>query len=104
MKEHDFKIFVTGRTPIAQRAVDNLYGFCESYLKGSYELNIIDVLEEPEEAEKEKILATPTVIKKRPLPVMRIIGDMSNYDKILQGLNIATAQKGESKGEQRGEQ
>lgn len=90
MVKHKLRLFITGQSAISLKAKDNLYSFCESYLKDSYELKVIDVLKEPESAENEKILATPTVIKDQPTPSLRVIGDMTAYDKISQGLNIQT--------------
>jgi len=68
------KLYVTGKTPRAEQAIANLRRLCEEDLNGQYELQIIDVLEDPQLAEDEKILATPTVIKELPLPIRRVIG------------------------------
>lgn len=69
-------------------AIANLKRICEQELQGQYELEIIDVLEYPELAENEKILATPTLIKSLPLPLRRVIGDLSNTEKVLLGLEV----------------
>lgn len=69
-------------------AIANLRRICEQDLKGRYELEIIDVLEFPHIAEDEKILATPTLIKELPLPLRRMIGDLSDRDKVLLGLDV----------------
>ena len=69
-------------------AIANLQRICEQELQGQYELEIIDVLEYPDLAEDEKILATPTLIKSLPLPLRRMIGDLSNTEKVLLGLEV----------------
>jgi circadian clock protein KaiB len=69
-------------------AVNNLRRICEQELRGQYELQVIDVLEQPELAEEEKILATPTLIKQLPPPLRRVIGDLSDKDKVLFGLEV----------------
>ncbi len=82
------KLYVTGQTPKSERAIVNMRRICEGELEGQYELVIIDVLERPQLAEDEKILATPTLTKELPLPLRRIIGDLSDSDKVLLGLDI----------------
>ena len=82
------KLYVTGRTPRAERAIANLRRLCKEELDGCYEIEIIDVLEHPELAETDRILATPTLIKQLPPPLRRVIGDLSNRDKVLLGLNV----------------
>jgi circadian clock protein KaiB len=82
------KLYVTGRTPRSERAVANLRRICEEELHGRYELQIIDVLEQPQLAEDEKILATPTLIKRLPPPLRRVIGDLSDREKVLLGLDV----------------
>ena len=82
------KLYVTGQTPKSERAIVNMRRICEGELGGQYELVIIDVLERPQLAEDEKVLATPTLTKELPLPLRRIIGDLSDSDKVLLGLDI----------------
>ena len=82
------KLYVTGQTPRAERAIANLRRLCKEELDGCYEIEIIDVLEHPELAETDRILATPTLIKQLPPPLRRVIGDLSNRDKVLLGLNV----------------
>ena len=82
------KLYVTGKTPRAERAIANLRRLCKEELDGCYEIEIIDVLEHPELAETDRILATPTLIKQLPPPLRRVIGDLSNRDKVLLGLNV----------------
>lgn len=83
------KLYITGRTPRSERAARNLRLICEEELQGKYEIQIIDVLERPQLAEDEKILATPTLIKELPPPLRRIIGDLSDKEKVLLGLDLS---------------
>lgn len=82
------KLFVTGKTPRAETAIANIQRICDAELKGRYRLEIIDVLENPEAAETEKILATPTLIKQLPPPLRRVIGDLTDKEKVLFGLAV----------------
>jgi circadian clock protein KaiB len=82
------KLYVTGTSPRAQVAIANLRRICEEELHGEYQLEIIDVLEHPQLAEDEKILATPTLIKQLPPPLRRVIGDLSDKEKVLLGLEV----------------
>lgn len=82
------RLYVTGKTPRAEQAIANLRRICEEELKGQYELQIIDVLEHPQLADDEKILATPTLIKRLPPPLRRVIGDLSDKEKVLLGLDV----------------
>ena len=82
------KLHVTGQTPKSERAIADIRRICEGELKGQVELVIIDVLERPQLAEDEKILATPILTKELPPPLRRIIGDMSDTAKVLLGLDI----------------
>ena len=79
---------MTGKTPRAERAIANLRRICDEELRGQYEMQVIDVLEHPQLAEDEKILATPTLIKQLPPPLRRVIGDLSDKDKVLLGLDF----------------
>ncbi|MFH1768765.1 MAG: circadian clock protein KaiB [Candidatus Omnitrophota bacterium] len=83
------KLYVTGQTPNSIRAIGNLKEILKQDLKGKYELKIIDVQKNPQLAEDEKILATPTLSRVLPLPIRRIIGDLSQKDKVLLGLDLA---------------
>ena len=92
-KENDkptfiLRLFVTGAWPNSTRAVSNLKNICEEYLKDRYELEIIDVYQQPLIAEREQLIALPLLIKKAPGIERRLIGDMSNKQKVLKGLGI----------------
>jgi circadian clock protein KaiB len=82
------KLYVTGLTPRSQDAVKNLKKILNEDYKGVYSLRVIDVVKHPNLAEDDKILATPTLIKILPPPVRRIIGDLSNREKVLLGLDL----------------
>lgn len=76
-------LFVAGTTPNSVRAVINTQRFCEAHLAGRYELRIIDIYQQPELAKSEQIIAAPTLIRNRPLPLRRLIGDMTNASRLL---------------------
>jgi circadian clock protein KaiB len=82
------RLFVTGATPNSIRAISNLKKICEHHIRERYSLEIIDVYQDATIAEKEQLIALPLLIKKRPLPERRLIGDMSDSDKVLRGLGI----------------
>ncbi|MFM9915066.1 MAG: circadian clock KaiB family protein [Rhizobacter sp.] len=82
------RLFVTGTTPHSTRAIVNIRKICEEHLQGRYELEIIDISHHPTLAEGEQIIAAPTLIKKLPLPLRRFIGDMSQTERILLGLDL----------------
>ena len=86
--EYDLRLFITGATPNSVRAVNNIKTICEHHLKGRYSLEIIDVYQQEIAAEQEQLVALPLLIKKMPLPERRMIGDLSNTEKVLKGLGI----------------
>jgi circadian clock protein KaiB len=86
------KLYITGRTEKSEQAVANLRRICGSELEGQYELAIIDVLEQPQLAEDDKIMATPTLVKQLPPPLRRIIGDLSDKERVLLGLDLQAMQ------------
>ncbi len=88
MNKYILRLYITGQTPKSERAIENLRRICEDELDGQYQMVIIDVLERPQLAEDEKILATPTLIKELPPPLRRIIGDLSDTEKVLLGLEL----------------
>jgi circadian clock protein KaiB len=79
---------VAGQTPKSIRAFANLKVLCEEHLKGHYQIEVIDLLENPQLARGDQIVAVPTLIRKLPLPVRKIIGDLSNTDRVLVGLDL----------------
>lgn len=81
------RLYITGLTPHSQRAISNLQDIVDRDLRGRCEVEIIDVLEDPISAEEDKILATPTLVRKLPEPVRKIIGDLSDLEKVYIGLD-----------------
>lgn len=88
LSKYVLTLYVTGNSPRTRVAIDNLNRICSQELDGRYELEIIDVLENPQRAEDERILATPTLIKQLPPPLRRVIGDLSDKEKVLLGLEV----------------
>jgi circadian clock protein KaiB len=82
------RLYVRGATPISIRAVENIQRICEEHLRGRYDLEVIDIYQQPSLLKEEQIIAVPTLIKKLPLPLRRFIGDLSNTEKILKGLDL----------------
>ncbi len=88
MGDYTLKLYITGKSLRTDRAISNIKRICQHELNNRYELVIIDVLEQPALAEQAKIIATPTLIKELPPPLRRVIGDLSNTEKVLLGLDI----------------
>lgn len=84
----ELRLYVAGKTVKSVAALNNLKRYCEEHLQGKYKIEVIDLLEHPQLAEGDQIFATPTLVKKFPQPVRNIIGDLSNEEKVLVGLNI----------------
>jgi circadian clock protein KaiB len=82
------QLYIAGMTPSATRAAANILAICETHLEGKYDLEIIDLFEKPELAEGRQIVAVPTLIRRLPEPLRKIIGDLSNADKVIRGLDI----------------
>lgn len=87
-ERYQLKLYVTGTSPRSGHAIANVRALCEEYLAGRYDLEVVDIYQQPGVAASEQIIAAPTLIKKFPAPTRRMIGDLSNRDKILVGLNI----------------
>jgi circadian clock protein KaiB len=88
LSKYLLKLYITGTSPRAETAIRNLRRICEEELDGRYELEIIDVQQKPEAAESDRVLATPTLIKQLPPPLRRVIGDLSDREKVLLGLEV----------------
>ena len=86
--EYSLCLYISGASPNSIRAVNNLKQVCEEYLKGRYTLEIIDVHQQADLTEKEQIIALPLLIKRKPKPIKRLIGDMSEREKVLKGLGL----------------
>ena len=86
--EWQLLLYIAGKTPKAIKALENIKKYAEEYLPGIYSIEIIDLLENPQLAEGDQILAVPTLVRKFPEPIRKIIGDLSNEERVLVGLNI----------------
>ncbi len=84
-------LYISGSTPNSVRALVSIRDICETHLPGRYQLEIIDILQHPRKVAEDQVIATPTLIRKSPLPVRRFIGDMSQKDRILRGLGLSIA-------------
>jgi circadian clock protein KaiB len=89
----ELRLYVAGNTTKSKLALTNLKKYCEEHLKGKYVIEVIDLLKQPQLAEGDQILAIPTLVKKVPEPIRKIIGDLSNEEKVLVGLNIRAVKK-----------
>jgi circadian clock protein KaiB len=84
----ELRLYVAGQTPKSVTALANLKKYCEEFLKGRYQLEVIDLLQNPQLAAGDQILAIPTLVRKVPVPIRKIIGDLSNQERVLVGLDI----------------
>ena len=87
----ELRLYVAGQTPKSVTALANLRKYCEQHLKGRYKLEVIDLLVNPQLAEGDQILAIPTLVRKVPEPIRKIIGDLSNEERVLVGLDVRPA-------------
>ncbi len=88
------RLYVAGLTPKSMLALDNLKNICETHLKGKYSIEVIDLLKNPKLAKGDQILAIPTLVRRLPPPLKKIIGDLSNTEQVLVGLNLIKKEKG----------
>jgi circadian clock protein KaiB len=91
------RLYIAGTTPASSKSVENLRAICEQHLKNRYELMVIDVFQQPVLAKDEQIVAVPTLIKKLPAPIRRIVGDLSNEHRVLVGLDLKSKEHGRSR-------
>ncbi len=87
-KAWELRLYVAGQTEKSTLALRNLKKICETHLKGEYWIEVIDLLKQPQLAKGDQIVATPTLVKKLPTPVKRILGDLSDTERVLVGLNL----------------
>jgi circadian clock protein KaiB len=92
-RKYILRLFVTGITPNSLRAIENIKAICRDHLKGCFELEVIDIYKRPDLAREAQVIAAPTLIKKLPPPLRRFIGDLSDVEKIVAGLDLVA--KGE---------
>lgn len=84
----DLRLYVTGQSPKCLRAIENLRRACEEHLAGRYRIEIVDLLENPRLAAEDQILAVPTVVRRLPAPIRKLVGDLSDTDRLLVGLQL----------------
>jgi circadian clock protein KaiB len=87
-EQYVLRLYVAGLTPRSRHAIANITSICEEYLQGRYDLEVIDVFKRPVLAREEQIVATPTLVKRLPAPLRRLIGDLSEREKVLIGLDV----------------
>ena len=87
-KMYSLRLYVTGQTPRSAASIRNLREVCDEFLEGRFELQVIDLYQRPELARKAQVVAAPTLIKKLPLPLRRLVGDLSNKNEVLLGLDL----------------
>ena len=90
-KAYELRLYIAGKTAKSITALNNLKKYCEEHLKGQYKIEVIDLLLQPQLAEGDQIFAIPTLVRKVPEPIRKIIGDLSNEEKVLVGLDIRPA-------------
>lgn len=89
-EDYVLRLYVSGQTPLSVVAIKNLKAICETHLQGRYDLQVIDIYQQPELASSAQIVAVPTVIKQLPLPLRRLVGDLSETERVLVGLNLSS--------------
>ena len=94
LEQYRLRLFITGSTPRSIRAIENMRRICQEHLMGQYDLEVIDVYQNPEATRDLQIVATPTLVKILPEPLRRIIGDLSNKERVLAGLNLMPPKQG----------
>lgn len=95
--EYVLHLFITGATPNSTRAVHNIKTICEEYLKGRYELLIVDIYQEPGLAQREDLIGVPTLIKRSPGLVRRLVGDLSDRERVLKALGLSPSADGSTR-------
>ncbi len=93
-KEYNLRLYVAGQSPKCLKAFANLKDICETHLKGRYRIEVIDLLDNPRLAQGDQILAIPTLVRKLPEPIRKIIGDLSNTERVMVGLDLRPVSKG----------
>ena len=88
LNSYELRLYIAGKTPRSLTAIRNLKTICEQYLEGKYRIEVIDLLEKPQLARGDQILAIPTLVRNLPMPIRKIIGDLSNTERVLVGLDL----------------
>ncbi|MGH7231173.1 MAG: circadian clock KaiB family protein [Nitrospiraceae bacterium] len=94
VRQYLLKLYITGATTRSMRAIENIKAVCEEHLRDGYKLEIVDLYEHPQFAQENQIIAAPTLVKERPLPVRKFIGDLSNTERILSGIGTGNRPSG----------
>ena len=89
----ELRLYIAGQTPKALRAFENLRKICDEHLAGRYQIEVIDLLKDPQLGRGDQILALPTLVRRLPTPIKKIIGDLSNTERVLVGLDLRERQK-----------
>jgi circadian clock protein KaiB len=92
-RKYILRLYVAGSTPQSSRAISNLKAICETYLKDRYELSVVNLYEQRERTRADQIVVAPTLVRESPLPVLRVIGDLSKTGRVLAALNIVPTRK-----------
>lgn len=87
-REYELRLYVAGQTPRCLEAMENLRQVCETHLSGKYQIEVVDLLENPRLAADDQIVAIPTLVRKLPEPIRKIVGDLSNTERVLVGLQV----------------
>lgn len=87
-ERYALRLYITGMTPRSVRAIENIKAICDEYLRGRYDLEVIDIYQRPVLLRGEQIIAAPTLVKKLPMPLRRLVGDMSDKQRVLLGLDL----------------
>ena len=93
-ESYALKLYVAGQTPKAVRAFSNLRKICDEHLQGRYSIEVIDLIQNPQLGRGDQILAVPTLVRKLPTPIKKIIGDLSNTERVLVGLDLRPRRSG----------
>ena len=96
-EKYVLRLYIAGTTLASSRSVETLRAICEENLKGRYELMVVDVFQQPKLAKDEQIIAVPTLIKKLPAPLRRVVGDLSNEHRVLVGLDLKPKEHGKAR-------
>lgn len=83
-----FSLFVSGATPRSARAIMNIKAICDKHLNGKYKIEVVDIYQQPERLSSDQVVAVPTLVKQYPLPVRKFIGDLSDTQRLVSGLNL----------------
>jgi len=83
-----FSLFVSGATSKSVRAITNIKAICDKHLPGKYQIEVVDIYQQPERLSKDQVVALPTLVKEHPLPIRKFIGDLSNTERVVNGLDL----------------